>query len=702
MNKLIKYINIPIAALLIFFLFFFNSFEKISTQLDAILPNSEEKELLEQFNQFQATKKLFLLVLGTNKESLQKIKDIEAKISKIENIEIENINNKKLKEYQTKYNLYLNELDTNKLKNIDIKNELEYIKDKLLNSDFIYRVDNYDPFNLLKKDNKISNIVLKNNHLSLKNEAYISIFNLNVNSLSQYERVYNSVYKIVENANNDIKIFSPIFYFVENSKIIKNDVNKIIVLSSLVLIILYILILRNIKLLLNTLLSIANSILLSLFICTLLFENISVFTIVFGISISTVAIDYMFHNYIHKYYNHDKNKFNKEVFLGMITTVGTFLIISLISFPLIKQISIFAAISLLFSYIQFTYLFKKMGFSYMNEVNLKEKTFVKIDPKVIIFFSFILIIISIINFRFDTNLKNLDVTNEKLESLEKYFNEKLLTKAQIPVLIKSDSLNDLIEKSKLLKLKFPNSNVPLGNLISEKEFLLKKEFLKDNLDIFKKELTKEAINLNFKKDFFNKSYTYSHEKPLYSIEYIKTLGIEVIKYNNMYLSYANLPKDKKDIFSKYEFIKVLSIKDMFEKNLKDIYKQLIFYGLIALIFILAMSYFSNKNNYLITLCFILFPLSLVLCLSFLFDFNILHIFMIFILLSISIDYGIFVASRNYTINTNKAIIYSLLSTFAGFGVLIFSNINSLFSIGIIATIGIVAISILLFSINRTN
>ncbi|MEZ4692581.1 MAG: hypothetical protein R2837_00840 [Aliarcobacter sp.] len=40
--------------------------------------------------------------------------------------------------------------------------------------------------------------------------------------------------------------------------------------------------------------------------------------------------------------------------------------------------------------------------------------------------------------------------------------------------------------------------------------------------------------------------------------------------------------------------------------------------------------------------------------------------MLFIILSISIDYGIYMGSLNINQNNNEAILYSLLSTFAGF------------------------------------
>jgi len=75
--------------------------------------------------------------------------------------------------------------------------------------------------------------------------------------------------------------------------------------------------------------------------------------------------------------------------------------------------------------------------------------------------------------------------------------------------------------------------------------------------------------------------------------------------------------------------------------------------------------------------------------------------MIFVILSISIDYAIYTVKSNDS-QTKKAITFSLMSTFAGFGVLIFSQINALFSMGIIATLGIAAIFLLLIFLKGSD
>lgn len=699
MLKISKYINLLILFSLILLVLSFNSFKSISTQLYTILPKSEQKDLLQKFNNFKSTKKIFLSIKGFDKESLEEIKRIEEQLTKIDGLFIEKPKiNKELEEYKNDYKFFINELKNNDLEGLDIEKSLEKLKADIFNSNFSYFIDEKDPFSLLEKPISSEIFSIRNGRLIIKNYGYLLLLNIDnsIDSLKKFENVYDSIQKIT-NSNENIKVFSPIFYFVENSRIIKEDVNKIILFSTIVLLLLYLIILRNIKLLLNTLITLSSSILLALLITSLLFDKISIFVIVFGISISTVAIDYMFHHYVHKHYE-EKKVFNKEVFLGMITSIGAFFIISFISFELIKQISYFAIISLLFSYIQFSFLFPKIGFSQNLTLGSKKiyQSYAKLNSKIIILFSIIIIIISFNQIKFDSNLNNLDVNNIKLKEIENFFNSSLNLQQNIPVLIKGQSIDELIKNARILKNDFPNSNIPFATLINEEEFEKKKEFLeKNNLNKINLLINEKASSFGFKENFFNQAYVYRVEKPIYTIKKLENLGLEILLYKNYFITYANLPKDKKNVFYKYDFIQTLSIKDMFENDLISIYDELVFYGVLTILFIILMILFSTKGNYLISFTYILFPLSMILLLSFFIEFNILHLFMLFILLSISIDFGIYMGSKKINNDSYKAILYSLLSTFAGFGVLVFSQVNALFSIGIIATIGIIAITILL-------
>lgn len=702
MFKLTNYINIFIFISLLFLVITFDSFSKISTKLETILPNTANKELLKEFSKFKGNKELFLSYKEQNKNSLKELKKLEKEIVFIKGLSLKKFTkNQKLQEYNEQYKLYKSDLNKELFQSLNIKKSLEHIKYQMIHDDFGFTLKKKDPFNLYKEKQQNLSKYIKNSHLALKDYGYLSIFTIDnsIDTMPEYEQVYSELHNILKAQNNkeEIKVFSSMFYFVENSQLIKNDVNKIILISTILLILLYIVILRNIKLLFNTLLTLSSSVLLSLLISTFIFKELSIFVLVFGVSISTVAIDYMFHHYMHEYYE-SKKGFNTSVFFGMITTVGAFFIISFLDFDLIRQISYFAIFSLIFSYLQFSFLYPKIKFvKPKNTLNIKNiKSIFYIKASVLTIISVLVIIICLQNIQFDLNIKNLDTKNTKLQEVQDFFYLKLKNKKRISVLITANTLENLLNNAKELKRKYSDSYIPLSTLLNKSEFLKKqKELQKLNLLDFRKNLNKEAKNLGFKENTFSFAYKEQKEFKNYTLEDIKNYGFEIRKYKKIYITYALVNKSKEEEIYKLDFVKSLSVKNMFEKSLATLYNQLLILGSLSIVFILFILFLTCRKNYLLAINFILFPMALILFSSFFISFNILHLFMLFIILAISIDFGIYLSKEDLQDKTKEAIFYSLLSTFAGFGVLIFSNIYALFSIGLIAIIGLISLIILL-------
>ena len=216
--KVSKYINVLILLSLILLVLSFDSFKSISTQLTTILPKSEQKDLLQEFNKFQSSKKIFLSIKGLDKESLNEIKTIEKQLVKIDGLSIEKPKtNKEFEKYKNEYKFFINDFKNTSLENIDTNKNLEKLKTDILNSNFSYFIDKKDPFNLLEKPISNQNFSLKNGQIIIKDYGYLLLFNIDnsINSLKKYENIYDSI-QTITNSNENIKVFSPIFYFVEN------------------------------------------------------------------------------------------------------------------------------------------------------------------------------------------------------------------------------------------------------------------------------------------------------------------------------------------------------------------------------------------------------------------------------------------------------------------------------------------------------
>lgn len=704
MFRINNYISFLIFLVIFVLTITFDSFKSISTNIETLITKNEQKELLERFNDFKISKKLLLYVPDLDIQSLNKIKEIENKLLLISELSLDDIKeNPILKEYNKEYFLYKNIKNIDNLYTIDVNEKLKELKENILNSDFSYFINQSDPFSIFEQDSINNNFYIKNLHLAIKDKGYFSIFSIDndINSIDLYEKLYTNIHNIIKD-EKDIKTFSPIYYFVENQKIIKDDVNKIIYIATSILLLLYMLILRDLKLLINVVFTLSSSVLFALLVSSLLFEQLSIFVLVFGISISTVAIDYMFHHYVHNEYE-DKFIFNKEVFLGMLTTITAFSIFSLVSFSLIKQLCIFTVLSLLFSYFQFAFVYQKINFTYKDINFFKIKTPSSISAKKILIFTIFILYLSITYMNFDSNLKNLDVGNQNLDNTQEFFNKHLVSYDMIPFLIKANTIDELIENSQILKNNLKNSIAPLSILISTNDFFkINKDFKISNIQNIKQNIEISSQELGFKDGFFSNSYIVAQKEPNYTIDYLQDMGFEVVKYNDYFMSYVNIPKNDINLLEDFDFLINISLKTMFEDELNHIKKELFMYGFLVIFVIISIMLLINPSNIYIYLSFLLFPLSMILSLTFIISLNILHIFIIFIILSISIDYGIYMSSHKKGININKAIIYSILTTFTGFSVLIFSDLNALFSIGLAATIGILSILFLLVFLKRTN
>ena len=98
---------------------------------------------------------------------------------------------------------------------------------------------------------------------------------------------------------------------------------------------------------------------------------------------------------------------------------------------------------------------------------------------------------------------------------------------------------------------------------------------------------------------------------------------------------------------------------------------------------------------LTSLVYIIAPLAAIFVYFLGIKVNIMHLFSLLIVVVSSIDYGIYVKNEGENIKTLHAIIFSALTTIAGFGFLSFSKILALQSFGITIIIGLGVILLLL-------
>ena len=699
MKLLTKSSNLLIFLSAIVLFFIIQPHKKISVELSTML-TGQDKKLYEVSEKFSYVRTFLVAVKGFEKDDLKKLSKITNELIKNDEIELNNqLNNKSYKEYKNKYKIYLNDLNYLNNNDIKVKDKLTKSYQDMISSPFYTPLNRDDPLSIISNSKIPKNIKFKNGNPILENYGYFKVLSiLSKTDEKSRLKIYNEIHSVIDNYN-DIKAFSSIFMFVENSQKIQNDVRMIIMVSMALLGVLYLLILRNIYLFLNIGMTLATSVIFGQIIVTYIFPQTSVIALVFSTAITSVSIDYMFHHYLHNYYN-KKLGFNRSVFYGFLTTIIAFLLISMINFPLIEQISIFTIVSLTVAYIHFAFVYPHLNIKHKEPKSLeKVKSPVTIKGYKIIIFSIIVIILSLHNVKFDFNIKNLDYQNKELIKTENFFKNNLNQDKKVAVFITGATIDTLISNCQTIKQLDIKSTVPLASLLSQKLYIKKATILQTlNFDKIKKELNTDANKIGFRKDYFNNSYNMAMlfpPYPNYTLDMIHNMGFDIVKNENGYLTYGMVTPSNIEKILQFDFIKNAQTKVLFENSLKKVSNELMLFGALTIFFIISILAVVTKKRFLQAFTYILFPASLILLYGWYVPLNIMHLFMAFVVLAIGIDYGIYMNEPKLTHNTTMAIVFSLISTFAGFGVLAISNINSLFSIGITAVIGIIGILFLL-------
>jgi hypothetical protein len=286
----------------------------------------------------------------------------------------------------------------------------------------------------------------------------------------------------------------------------------------------------------------------------------------------------------------------------------------------------------------------------------------------------------------------LDYKNEPLAKLSKMFNKSFAQSSYNNIIIKATSKEKLLQKYENLLEKYPQL-IGIGNFVfSQKKCSQKLKKLYDyDFETLKKMLNDEAKKVGFSHGFKNayvgiKDVACSYDVP-------KESGFGIVEDNGWYFTVAFMPKDV--TVRGEEGVFVFDVAKMLQKDMQKSKNIMMKFALIAFLFVIFVLLLNNKKDIFYPLAFILFPFGVVLFFITMFGkINLMHIFALIILVAISIDYGIYMQGDDID-EAKEAIKYALLSTLAGFGVLIFSNVVALNSMGFVIFIGILTIFLLI-------
>ena len=698
-----KYINYFILILLLTTLFFLKDDLHLSTNLLSLFTSKENTHKIEIANKLGYSREMLITVKGfgdDSKEEVNKIVHELKQFKEIKSVQSSLVPPLAIQNYYRENYPILADFQVQTLTQDDIHKKLQTAYDKILNSFFYTSINKQDPLSLFTL-HQMHNMKYsqKNSMMTLGKYGYLIRVQcaISASNMSEAKILYDKVHKTLDKYKN-VTAFAPFFYTVENSNAFKTDVQLIAIISTLVLLAIYYLLLRNIKLLSETLVALGSSMLFATIIATTFFDNFNILSLAFGMSLTAVSIDYLLHYYFHNFYS-SKQKIDKNVLYGFLTTITAFAILSFIHIPLIAQISFFAFLSLSFAYFLFTFVFPYIYIKRYEETpqkNLQEK-YLSTSSKTIFLLSISLLIYSVFTFKLDSNIRHLDYQNTSLMAAEKLFKENIHTTLK-PVIVKAKSKEELLTNLHILKENVKTSFsfasfVPTITQCKERKTQLQQYDFKS----LKSMINQEGDKVGFKKGYFHDAYNFTKDLPdctIVDLTIFKDFSLNI--YNDKKEFYTIAMIDDMQVAKKLPFISSIDIKQMFLDSVNGMYRQLVIFGIVVLSMIVLLLFLSVKNNILLAFNYILFPFALSMAfLTTFYSINIMHLFSFIILIAIGIDYGIYMSNATKKSNTMTAIKYSLLSTFGAFGVLIFSTIVALKSIGIVISLGCMAIFILI-------
>jgi len=573
------------------------------------------------------------------------------------------------------------------------------------------------------------------------------------NDTKNNEVFVNQLNEIKDNLNKEFNGKTELSYFgspviaVANAQQIKKDIQNTVIISMTVLMILLIYYFRSFFTPIVIFLPTLFSVLLSLMVLYFIKDKISAISLSVGAILIGITIDYALHILTHYKHNNNIEELYKEItqpiILSSATTAVSFLCLVFVRSEALKDLGLFASITVLFSSVLALIIVPQLYHPKEKSGELNTNFIDKIGHypyeknKPLIIGCSLVIIACLFGFRHvgfnedigDLNYipKDLKISEAKLEKLSDITSKSIYTisygNSEEEALARNSDLSQFLEKEKKEgKILSYNS---LGNVVLSKEDQQKKVAIWQNFwNENKKNHTISELIDNGNKFGFNSSAFDQFNENLnktYSVlslkdyEKIKALQIsEFLSQENGFYTVSNVVKvdEKKrdafikDVEKKHDAIAIdrQQMNENFLGLLKRDFNILINYSLLAILLTIIV-FFRNFELTLLTM----FPIVLtgVVTAGILYflglELNIFSTVVCTLVFGVGDDFSIFLTKamqKEHTTGKNElptyriSIILAVFTTILSIGSLIFAKHPALHSLALVALIGMLSVIII--------
>lgn len=777
-NKLLSvFTALGIAALCLFFA----SKIHFEEDINQIIPKNEKSDLTAKvLQQLNFSDKIIVIIENKSKEDnfqlsetadtfLQKIEPLQKYIGSVQG----KINDNEISEtfdfVSQNLPLFLNENDykeiERKLQKDSIAKQVEnnYISlvspTSLVTKEFIKK----DPLGLtflgIKKLNALNiskDFKLEDSYIVTKDGKNLLLFidpKNKSNDTKANESFVDQLDQIKNNLNKQFKGKTEISYFgspviaVANAKQIKKDIQNTVVISMTVLLILLIYYFRNFFTPIIVFLPTVFSVLLALLVLYFIKDKISAISLSVGAILIGITIDYALHILTHYKHNNNIEELYKEItqpiVLSSATTAVSFLCLVFVRSEALKDLGLFAAITVILSSITaliiVPQLYKPKNIAEKHNTNFIDKigSYPYEKNKPLIIGCSVIILACLFGFRHvgfnedigDLNYipKEMKISEAKLQKLSDITSKSIYTisygNSEEQALARNSQLNAFLEKEKKEgKILSYNS---IGSIVlSEKDQQKKIDQWKSFWNTNKKNQTVSELISNGNKFGFNSSAFDNFNEILNKnygtltirdYEKVKALQISEFMSNEKgFYTVSNVVKvdEKKrdafikDVEKKHDALAIdrQQMNENFLGLLKRDFNTLINYSLLAII-VTIIVFFRNFELTVLTM----FPIVLtgVVTAGILYflglELNIFSTVVCTLVFGVGDDFSIFLTQamqKEHTSGKNElptyrtSIILAVFTTILSIGSLIFAKHPALHSLALVALIGMFSVIII--------
>lgn len=552
-----------------------------------------------------------------------------------------------------------------------------------------------------------------------------------------------------KNPSLSVNYFGSTFIAVANAKQIKNDIITTVVISMSILMLFLIYYYRKFYLPIIVFVPTLLGGIVAIAFMALYKHSVSAISLSIGAILLGVTLDYSLHILTHLKKNPDLNKLYKELtqptLMSSFTTAISFLCLLFVNSDVLKDLGVFAAVSVVFASffaLIFIPIFYKPKLNDNTNITFIDKLgkFSYHKNKVLISFSIILIIFSLFTFKkvkYNNNIGDLNYIPTEIKAVENKI-EKVtsLTSKSIYLISYGENIEKALTVNNtifndLQKLKASNEILnfsSIGNLILsdsiQNERINKWNSFwatEDKNKTVKSLLVSESADLGFKEETFNNFYTLL-DKKFNSLKIDDYEQLQIINQDEFINEKDNLvtivnvikikdEKQRANLFAYFKNKKCLlidrqQINETFLGNLKNDFNELINYSLIAIFLVLLIS-FRRLELALLSSIPIVVTGIVIGGLMFLFglQLNIFSTIVCTLIFGIGVDFSIFMTTalqQKYTTGVNNlpsfrtSMLLAAITTIASIGTLIFAKHPALKSISAVALIGVFAALLITF------